>query len=140
MLNKGVYIFSINKKLCLNMDAAVIDTGTGTGMFRYNTTGRVYVKRHVAEGNVVLAICDEELLGASLRRGDGLEFVVSTGFYGGELVGVEEALKYIDEADIVNMVGNEIVGRAIEEGYVVSEAVIEIDGVKHAQIVRIMYG
>jgi len=42
----------------------------------------------------------------------------------------------IENSTIVNMVGKNIVKKAIERGYVHPEAVIEIEGVPHAQIVK----
>jgi len=49
---------------------------------------------------------------------------------------VDEAVSMIENSTIVNMVGKNIVKKAIERGYVHPEAVIEIEGVPHAQIVK----
>jgi hypothetical protein len=43
----------------------------------------------------------------------------------------------ISNSTIVNMVGKNIVKRAIEKGFVHPEAVLRIEGVPHAQIVKI---
>jgi len=43
----------------------------------------------------------------------------------------------ITNSTIVNMVGKNIVQKAIEKGYVHPEAVLNIEGVPHAQIVKI---
>jgi len=87
------------------------------------------------DGNVLLAICDAEILGKTLREGK-IVFHVKEKFYKGSRVNVEEAVAMIENSTIVNMVGRNVVQRAVEEGYVHPEAVLNIDGVPHAQIVK----
>ena len=84
----------------------------------------------------IVACCDAEILGKTLRQSD-LTFEIQKSFYGGRKVEIEEAVGLIDEGTIINLVGNNVVGRAIAEGLVHPEAAIEICGVLHAQIVRL---
>jgi hypothetical protein len=86
--------------------------------------------------NVLLAICDAEILGKTLREGK-ITFNIKEDFYKGPRVTVEEAVTMIGNSTIVNMVGKNIVKKAIEKGYVHPEAVLKIEGVPHAQIVKI---
>lgn len=86
--------------------------------------------------NVLLAICDVEILGKTLREGK-IVFCVKEEFYKGTRVNVEEAVSMIDNSTIVNMVGRNVVRRAIEKGYVHPEAVINIEGIPHAQVVKL---
>jgi hypothetical protein len=86
--------------------------------------------------NVLLAICDTEILGKTLREGK-IVFNVKEEFYKGARVAIEEAVDMITNSTIVNMVGKNIVQKAIEKGYVHPEAVLNIEGVPHAQIVKI---
>jgi hypothetical protein len=86
--------------------------------------------------NVLLAICDAEILGKTLREGK-IVFCVKEDFYRGARVSVEEAMSMIENSTIVNMVGKNVVKTAVEKGYVHPEAVLEIEGVPHAQIVKI---
>lgn len=86
--------------------------------------------------NVLLAICDTEILGKTLREGK-IVFNVKEEFYKGARVAIEEAIDMITNSTIVNMVGKNIVQKAIEKGYVHPEAVLTIEGVPHAQIVKI---
>lgn len=86
--------------------------------------------------NVLLAICDVELLGKTLRDGK-IVFRVKEDFYKGAKVNVNEAVSMIENCTIVNMVGKNIVKKAIEQGYVHPEGVLNIDGVPHAQIVKL---
>lgn len=85
---------------------------------------------------MLLAACDEELLGKILRHGK-LVFKVKEEFYKGPKMPVEGAIELIKESTIVNLVGTNIVNKAIEEGLVHPEAVLKISGVPHAQIVKI---
>lgn len=85
---------------------------------------------------MLLAACDEELLGKTLRHGK-LVFKVKEEFYKGPKMPVEGAIELIKESTIVNLVGTNIVNKAIEEGLVHPEAVLKISGIPHAQIVKI---
>jgi hypothetical protein len=87
-------------------------------------------------GNVLLAICDVEILGKTLRKGK-IVFHVKEEFYRGSKVNVEEADAMIEHSTIINMVGRNVVDKAVEKGYVHPEAVLNIEGVPHAQIVKI---
>jgi len=86
--------------------------------------------------NVLLAMCDAEILGKTLREGK-IVFCVKEEFYKGARVNVEEAVSMIENSNIVNMVGKNIVKNAIQKGYVHPEAVLEIEGIPHAQIVKL---
>lgn len=86
--------------------------------------------------NVLLAICDVEILGRTLREGK-MVFCVKEDFYKGARVNVEEAVSMIENSNIVNMVGRNVVKKAIQKGYVHPEAVLKIEGVPHAQIVKL---
>jgi hypothetical protein len=50
---------------------------------------------------------------------------------------VEEAMQMVENSTIVNMIGKHVVKKAIEKGYVHPEAVLNIEGVPHAQIVKL---
>jgi len=86
--------------------------------------------------NILLAMCDVELLGKTLREGK-IVFKVKEEFYKGTKVNIEEAITMIENSTIVNMIGKNIVQKAIEKGYVHPEAVLNIDGIPHAQIIKI---
>ena len=86
--------------------------------------------------NVLLAICDAEILGRTLRHGK-IVFCVKEEFYKGARVNVEEAVSMIENSNIVNMVGRNVVKKAIQKGYVHPEAVLNIEGIPHAQIVKL---
>jgi hypothetical protein len=95
-----------------------------------------YVNLKKIGRNVLLAICDCELLGRTLREGK-IVFHVKTEFYNGGKVSIEEAMSMIENSTIVNMVGKNCVEKAIAKGYVHPEAVLHIEGIPHAQIVKL---
>jgi hypothetical protein len=95
----------------------------------------VYVNLKQDGRNVLLAICDCELLGRTLREGK-IVFHVRDEFYNGRKASVEEAIGMINNSTIVNLVGKCCVEKAIAEGYVHPEAVLKIEGIPHAQIIK----
>jgi hypothetical protein len=86
--------------------------------------------------NVLLSICDAEILGKTLQDGK-IVFHVKEDFYKGAKVNIDEAMCMIENSTIVNMIGKNVVSKAIEKGYVHPEAVLDIKGIPHAQIVRL---
>jgi uncharacterized protein len=94
------------------------------------------VKLQKNQGHVVLAICDCELLGKTLREGK-IVFKIKDEFYNGGKASVEEAVEMIQNSTIVNLVGKCCVEKAIKRGYVHPDAVIKIEGVPHAQIMKL---
>jgi hypothetical protein len=85
---------------------------------------------------VLLAMCDADLLGKTLKQGK-IVFHIREEFYKGSLMRLEEAASLIRQSTIVNMVGQRIVKKALEEGWIHPDAVLEIEGVPHAQIVKV---
>lgn len=96
----------------------------------------VYVNLKKVQGYVLLAVCDCELLGKTLREGK-IVFKIKDEFYKGKKATVDEAMGLINNSTIVNLVGKCCVEKAIEEGYVHPEAVLNIEGVPHAQIMKL---
>jgi hypothetical protein len=95
-----------------------------------------YVNLKKVGKNVLLAICDYEMIGRTLRNGK-IVFHVKDEFYNGGKVSVEEAVDMIKNSTIVNMVGKNCVEEAIAKGYVHPEAVLRIEGIPHAQIMKL---
>jgi hypothetical protein len=84
----------------------------------------------------VLALCDEKLLGKTLK-GNGLKIKISEKFYGGELVDEKMAVELMKKATIGNLIGKEIVELAEKNGFITKENVILINGIPHAQFVKL---
>ena len=96
----------------------------------------VYVNLKQVGKNVLLAVCDCELLGRTLREGK-IVFRIKDEFYNGRKATVDEAMGMIRNSTIVNLVGKACVEEAISMGYVHPEAVIKIEGIPHAQIMKL---
>ena len=84
---------------------------------------------------VLLAICDAEILGKTFHE-SGLVLEIKEDFYKGVRTSIDEALNLVDQSTIVNLIGCNVVTKAIEKGYVHPDAVIKVCGVLHAQIVK----
>lgn len=95
----------------------------------------VYLNVRKVGQNVVLAVCDCDLLGKTLREGK-IVFHIKNEFYNGRKATLDEAVGLIGHSTIVNLVGKNCVEEAISQGYVHPEAVIRIEGVPHAQIMK----
>ena len=93
-------------------------------------------KMHRHEKELILAACDEEILGQTFREG-GMHITVNEKFYGGDLMAEEEFADRLRAVTIINLVGNRVVDLAIAAGIVDPEAVFVIGGVKHAQAVTL---
>jgi hypothetical protein len=96
----------------------------------------VYVNLKQIGKNVLLAVCDCDLLGKTLREGK-IVFHIKDEFYNGRKASVEEAVSLIGNSTIVNLVGKTCVEKAIAKGYVHPQAVLNIEGVPHAQIIKL---
>jgi hypothetical protein len=83
----------------------------------------------------ILNICDEELLGRSLRDGK-LKVDISRDYFSGARVDEETAISQIREVDIVNLVGNRIVARALKEKLAHPRAVRKIEDVSFLMIYK----
>jgi len=96
----------------------------------------VYVNLRKHGKQTVLATCDCEICGKTLKDGK-MVFKVSEEFYKGMKVTIEEAIELCRQSTIVNMVGTCIVNHAVKVGLVHPEAILRINGIPHAQIVKI---
>lgn len=86
--------------------------------------------------NLVIGACDEHLLGKKFVDGK-FKIDVSKNFYGGERVNKDTLAKYLSDATIANLVGEESVNCAIRLGLVNRDCILRIKGIPHAQLVKI---
>lgn len=96
----------------------------------------VYAKLSKCGKQILLAACDIELLGKVLRD-EKLVFNIKEEFYKGPKIPLNDVIGLIEESTIINIVGPKIVKKAIEKGLIHPDAVLNICGVPHAQIVKI---
>ena len=97
---------------------------------------QVFYKLKKVGTHTILAICDAEILDKTLNDGK-LVFHVKKEFYKGKKVPLDQALELIASASIVNMVGTNVVKKAIQKKYVHPDATLTIGDVLHAQIVKL---
>ncbi len=96
----------------------------------------MYLKVHSSGSNVVVAICDKEILGKTLKEGN-ITVTVNEGFFCGEIVDSERVEKALKNATTANLFGVKCIQCAINCGVVNPQSVIYINGVPHAQVFRI---
>jgi hypothetical protein len=86
---------------------------------------------------ILIGACDEKLIGKKFSEGK-FQIEVRKDFYDGERINAEKLKRYLENATIANLVGEETVRCAIEIGLVDPSCVIKIKGVPHAQIVKML--
>jgi hypothetical protein len=96
----------------------------------------IYLKIHKQEGENLVAACDREIMGKTFSDG-AIRFKIEKKFYGTELIKIEEFIAVLKDATTANLMGNKVVDAAIDNGFVDKNCVLEIAGIKHAQIVSI---
>jgi len=96
----------------------------------------MYLKIYKNREHVLVAACDKEVLGKTLKNGNTVVEISRT-FYEGEYVSEEELRKALQNATTANIFGEKTIKCAIECGLIDQDSVILIDGVPHAQIFRI---
>lgn len=96
---------------------------------------KYYVKVYMVQSEVLVAACDECVYGKCYREGE----VVLKGerkFFGDELMEEEELEDLLKRATIANLLGENIVAYGIRLGIIDADNVITVEGVPHAQMVR----
>jgi hypothetical protein len=95
----------------------------------------ISAKLHKHQHELLLAACDAELLGKTLKKGS-VEFHVSERFYGGEAVDEKKLLEMLSHCTMANLVGERVIKLAKEKGLIRETGVLSVGGVPHAQILR----
>ncbi|MCC6013969.1 MAG: DUF424 family protein [Candidatus Verstraetearchaeota archaeon] len=97
----------------------------------------VYVRVRKTENDILITVCDCDLLGKKIVNGK-LVLNISKEFYEGEKMSKEATLDILKKATIALFVGKTAVKYGIEAGLVHKDAIIEIGGVPYAQFVMII--
>jgi len=97
----------------------------------------LFSKVHSTPNGCVLAASDAELIGKTLKFGE-IEFHVSESFYKGKETSKKELSKLLDEHTNINLIGQKVVGIALEKGLISEHSIINISGVPHVQIYKLM--
>jgi uncharacterized protein len=97
--------------------------------------GFVY-RKHKNGADIILAVADKDIIGKKYEEGD-LVLDVTREFYSGSEAAADEIVEFARKSDIINAVGNEIIKVLIDEDLVDKNMVLKIEGVSHAQVIRI---
>ncbi len=92
---------------------------------------KVFLKIHVRNDIETVAACDEELLNQVFMEGD-LRIEISNHFFGGNLMQLEEAIDILKHAPYFNIVGKNIIDKAIDNKILPKEGIRAINGVPMA--------
>lgn len=105
-------------------------------MFYYKVFKRKYNIGSEYGEDFILAVCDKELVGRKFEK-EGIELDVKKGFYRGK-EGDEEKIKELsNKATIINAVGEKCITILIKEGHIKKENIKKVQGIWHAQMVKI---
>jgi hypothetical protein len=92
---------------------------------------KVYLKVHYNKDNVIIACCDEKLLNQVFRDGN-LKIEISHQFFGGKLINLEAAIEVLKKASFFNIVGENVIEKAINCNLLPRNGVRLINGVPMA--------
>jgi hypothetical protein len=97
---------------------------------------QVYLNTYHKASEIIVAICDADLLGCCFKEGK-FRLAINENFYGGKLVSIDKAINALENATIGNIVGVKIVKAAIKAGLIHKDGVLRVEGIPHAQRVTL---
>ncbi|MBD3352666.1 MAG: DUF424 family protein [Candidatus Lokiarchaeota archaeon] len=89
---------------------------------------KVYIKLHNKPSGQVIAVCDADLLGKVIKT-KKLSINVSTGFYKGELISIEEAINILKNASNFNIIGSNIIAAVVRNKIIPDTAILKINNI-----------
>lgn len=93
------------------------------------------VKERQTQEGLLVAVCDEDVLGETFET-DDISLTVTEEFYGGESVEESAVVDSLARATVANIVGTRAVELAVEEGFIDEANVLEVETTLHAQLLR----
>ena len=96
----------------------------------------MYMKKYDTEGQLIVAVCDKNIIGKKFREGE-LVLKLEEGFYKGDKVCEGEVKEALSCATIANIAGEKSIACAVECGCIDPETIIFIEGIPHAKMVQI---
>lgn len=92
----------------------------------------MYYKIYERRFGVLIAVCDLDLCGKTLKKGD-IDFHINPRFYKDKEGDRDKIIELLKESVNYNLVGKEAVQCGIDAGVINPENVIKIEDVPHAQ-------
>ena len=93
-------------------------------------------KIHKSGNDIVLAVCDSEILG-KVFKGGKLKLEIKKSFYYEKKAKKSDLSEFFKKATIINLSGKKTIDFAINENLVDKNNTISINGVPHAQIIKL---
>lgn len=87
------------------------------------------------QDQVLVNICDEELLGTTVKGGN-TDMEISRDYFWGDKVDAQEALDLIRTSSIINLAGTRIVERTVREKLATERAVKRVGSVSFLMIYK----
>ncbi|WP_287585301.1 DUF424 domain-containing protein [Candidatus Borrarchaeum sp.] len=95
---------------------------------------KVYFRVFKTEKDIMVAVCDADILGKKFSDGKS-KLNIEENFYKGTLGTLEDGIQAMNGATIINVLGENIISKMIDDGIISEHSVICICGVPHAQII-----
>ena len=92
---------------------------------------KVYLKIHRRNDIETVACCDETLLNHIFTEGN-LRIEINSNFFGGDLLSIDQALEILKEASYFNIVGENIINKAIDLQLLPKDGVRKINNIPMA--------
>ncbi len=96
----------------------------------------MYIKKYEVEGQMIVAVCDANILGKVFLEGK-LVLKLEESFYKGFEADENYVKEALSEATIANISGEKSIACAIDCGCIDPATVIYIDHIPHAQMVQL---
>ncbi len=94
------------------------------------------VKTHISSDNkLILAICDNELIGNKYEEGEK-QLDLASSFYNGKKMEKAAVIELIGKAHIINAVGKDSVDCCLRDGIVDKNKIGKIKGIPYAYMAR----
>ena len=94
------------------------------------------VKTVSLDGQNLVNICDKEILG-TIAKDDKREVHISKEYFGGEVVGVKDALAKVQESSIANIAGKNIIKEVINAKMASKSAIKKVGQISFLIIMKV---
>lgn len=95
-----------------------------------------YIARTIKwQNTILLNICDEELLGTTVKGGK-VEMEISRDYFGGDKVSEDQAINLVRVSSIINLAGTRIVEKVLDKKLASERAVKKVGPVSFLMIYK----
>ena len=96
----------------------------------------MYVKIHEYKNSKIVAICDEDIIGKKIVDKEKC-LDISERYYKGKRKNELSVVKFMEEANNLNLVGKKTIAVALKHGIISKEGIIKIKNIPHAHMYRL---